>query len=976
MKKLHLLTLVILIIASNVLNAQTIVIDTNFDDYALGNLDGQTKWDGGTAEVVTTADYIKEGKQGVKVSGDFELDYLAYTKDETGLSEQLYMDCWVKLVSSPVDEYFQITGRDLTPNNSDKRHFMVEFMPIDGVAGDVRVYNGSSKTVCGSYALGEWVRISFSVDYGALTYDAALNGTIVATGLDFRESYDASERGRATDTKEFHVIRYMFEEAIADVAIGSVYVGTNPIADIAFAAPATTRTINVDQPEKGEITLSPVKADNVYELGDVVTVTCTNIADHYMFDGWTGGISGTDNPYSLTVDATITIGADVIIDPNDPPTEYTIDITQTTGGTVTVSPDEGPYYEGDVVRFRANSGIGYNFTSWNGITGSDDDVSVTLSENLTVSAVFTAGVYSPRTINVSSVEEFEDAVNDLQPGDHIIVADGNYDGFGDNFDTKGGTEEYPVLIEAETIGGVKITGDGRLSLENSAYITFKGFDFDVEIYTLFKLTDCNNIRITQNTFKNAGSGGSKLILIGGEWDGTSCASHHNRIDHNLFDGKQDKGAWVVIDGSHGGGDPQVSQYDRIDHNHFRFNQVRMDNEKETIRVGMSDLSLSSAFCTVENNLFEECDGDPEIISVKSCDNYIRNNTFVKCLGTVSLRHGNRTEVSGNYFLGQNKTAQFDGESIGCGGVRIYGKDHKVFNNYFEGLTGSRWDAALTLTQGDALNEGVDNGDDLTKHYVVENLEFTHNTMVNCSSDIEIGYRDDWGKDPINCLVANNIIVQDANPVTTVHFAGTDADVHFENNIIYTSGTGSWGDIAFEAGEALNVNPGLVLTSARVDGNINVVPTATYKLSNTSVAIDPTATVFSYVTMDSEGQPAIGLRDLGADEFNGTDIITNGVLDASHVGPDAVDFVESTSTDLNPLKTNEKLAYAYPNPFIGSTKIVSKGKTYVSIYTIGGQFVEQFEMMDSYEWTAPSSGIFLLNVRSAEGSVSRFKLVAQ
>jgi hypothetical protein len=893
----------IILATGGLLNAQTTVINTNFDDYTVGDLSGQILWDGDDAAVVTTADYVKTGSNGVQLGTGADIHYVAYDKNTTGLTATVYMDTWVKVTTAPGDGYFQITGRDLTPDGSGKRNFMFEFTS----SLEIRAYNGSSKSVIGSYIVGEWVRVSFSADYGALTYDVAVNGTVVLEDLDFREDYVATEKDRATDTKEFHSIRFLNDDNsnLATAAIGSVYVGEEAISDIAFAAPATTRTISIDQPEKGEITLSPVKTDNIYEIGDTVVATISGVPEHYVFDAWTGALTSSIESDTIFVSSSVTLGANIIIDSENPPTEFTIDLIQTTGGTISVKVTndddaEEQYegltcYEGTEVTFTATSEIGYEFTSWNGITGDTDDEDVTVTQSLTVSAVFTEGTFTPRTINVSSVGEFEDAVDDLQPGDHIIVADGDYDGFGDNFDTKGGTEAYPVLIEAATVGGVNITGGESLTFENSAYITIKGFNFDVEVYTLFKLTDCNNIRITQNTFKNSGDGGSKLILIGGEWDASVCLSNNNRIDHNLFDGKTDGGAWLVIDGSHGG-TPQVSQYDSIDHNHFRFNQTRADNEKETIRIGMSDLSLSSAYCTVEDNLFEECDGDPEIISVKSCDNYIRNNTFIKCLGTVSLRHGNGTEVSGNYFFGNGKTAQFTNDenetsTIGCGGVRMYGKDHKIFNNYFEGLTGTKWDAAITLTEGDATNTNVTNSSDLTKHYIPEDIEITHNTIINCAEDIGIGYAS-YGKAPKNVLIANNIIVENANQVVTVHATGMEDEVYFENNIFYTTGTGTWGDIVFTAAEAINEDPELVLTNGRVLGNNAAVPTETYKLSSNSIAIDPDVTVYSYVTTDAEGQASINARDLGADEYNASQAVTNGALDASHVGPNAVLFEEA------------------------------------------------------------------------------------
>ncbi|RYG56798.1 MAG: hypothetical protein EON56_03535 [Alphaproteobacteria bacterium] len=86
------------------------------------------------------------------------------------------------------------------------------------------------------------------------------------------------------------------------------------------------------------------------------------------------------------------------------------------------------------------------------------------------------------------------------------------------------------------------------------------------------------------------------------------------------------------------------------HNYFYNNGPRLENEKEAIRIGNSQLSQSSGNTTVEFNLFEECDGDPEIVSVKSCDNIIRHNTFNRNYGSLTLRQGNRNIAEGNYFL--------------------------------------------------------------------------------------------------------------------------------------------------------------------------------------------------------------------------------------------------------------------------------------------------------------------------------------
>lgn len=60
----------------------------------------------------------------------------------------------------------------------------------------------------------------------------------------------------------------------------------------------------------------------------------------------------------------------------------------------------------------------------------------------------------------------------------------------------------------------------------------------------------------------------------------------------------------------------------------------------------------------------------------------------------------------------------DGQKLGCGGVRVYGIGHVVVNNYFEGLTGDKWDPVLAITNGDKSNGGDLNN---SSHLVPENL---------------------------------------------------------------------------------------------------------------------------------------------------------------------------------------------------------------------------------------------------------------
>ena len=89
---------------------------------------------------------------------------------------------------------------------------------------------------------------------------------------------------------------------------------------------------------------------------------------------------------------------------------------------------------------------------------------------------------------------------------------------------------------------------------------------------------------------------------------------------------------------------------------------------------------------------ERCDGEIEIISSKSCENVYRNNTFRDSEGCLTLRHGNRCVVDGNFFLGNGS------EGKPTGGVRVIGEEHVITNNYFDGTTGIAG-GVIVLTAG-------------------------------------------------------------------------------------------------------------------------------------------------------------------------------------------------------------------------------------------------------------------------------------
>jgi len=506
----------------------------------------------------------------------------------------------------------------------------------------------------------------------------------------------------------------------------------------------------------------------------------------------------------------------------------------------------------------------------------------------------TSSIYA-QTIFVTDDNQLRSAVNSAQPGDTIIVRDGSFDTDGSITIRNHGSEGKPIVIMSETLSGVEFINESYFDFRKCSYFVLSGFVFSSVNVTAVKLQASHHIRLTNNIFRIKESESLKWIVVGGIWDDAYAYSHDNRIDHNVFEGKSYPGNYITIDGS---SEPtyKVSQRDTIDHNYFYNNNPRAENEKESIRIGWSELSASSGYTVVEYNLFEECNGDPEIISVKTCDNIIRYNTFRRSKGTLSLRHGNRSYVYGNFFLGEGIE--------GTGGIRVYGDDHKIYNNYFEGLTGTRWDAPITLTNGD-----YDGGTNYSKHFRINRAVIVFNTIVNNRNGIEIGFTNNgkYSKPPRDVVFANNIVTGNENNL--VEIITSPVNMMWNNNILFADNGSSVG-FDFNPDQAAISDPFLWS-----DGEI-------YRQSDSSISIDSAEGDWSFIVEDFEGQDRTERFDIGADEFSSLPI-TNKPLTIDDVGP-VSDSVQTIVYDTDYTIQKDFMLYQnYPNPFNPNTIIKYK-----------------------------------------------------
>ena len=141
----------------------------------------------------------------------------------------------------------------------------------------------------------------------------------------------------------------------------------------------------------GTVIKSPDQS--TYTYGESVGLEAQAV-DGWTFSGWSGDLSGSTNPTSITMNDDRSVTANYTQD------QYTLTITSA-HGTVIKSPDQGTYVYGDVVDLTLVVDPGWTFDNWSGdLTGGTTPTSITMNGDKTITATFTEDTYT-LTINTT-----------------------------------------------------------------------------------------------------------------------------------------------------------------------------------------------------------------------------------------------------------------------------------------------------------------------------------------------------------------------------------------------------------------------------------------------------------------------------------------------------------------------------------------------------------------------------------------------
>lgn len=352
------------------------------------------------------------------------------------------------------------------------------------------------------------------------------------------------------------------------------------------------------------------------------------------------------------------------------------------------------------------------------------------------------------------------------PGDTVFIESGTFEDVSLDVHAMG-TKDLPIYILAKNSGEVILEGGSSLNLSGEHYVISgihfnDGYSVDGAVIS-FRSKDGNTlakgVRVTQCAISDYSNPDR---IASDHW--IEIFGRENRFDHNYVGTKYNLGATMVMRLADS---VSTDNGNSIDSNYFAPKPRLGSNGGETLRIGSSAHSLKKGGAKVVANYFDRCSGEVEVLSIKSSDNSVTDNVFFECSGVLALRHGNRNKIYRNKFFGNDKSE--------TGGLRVINAGHSIRDNYFQGVTGKRFFAAL------AVMNGVPNSA-INRYHQVSGVDISNNIWVNCENiSFGVGSDNERTATPESSVFADNSIIY-SNPSNGPDFIDDIDGIDFSGNI--------------------------------------------------------------------------------------------------------------------------------------------------------------------------------------------------
>ena len=259
-------------------------------------------------------------------------------------------------------------------------HFTGWSGDLTGLTNPVTVTMNSSKVIAASFAINTYT----------LTVTAT-NGLV--TRSPNQAAYDSNSAVQLTaiPSAGYHFTGWSGDLAGQANPV-SVTMNSNKSVTATFAINTFVVTINATN---GSVTKNPNQA--TYDSNSTVQLTALP-STGYHFTSWSGDLTGSANPVSVTINANKNITANFVAN------AYTLTVAGI-NGAVARNPDQAVYDSNATVQLTANPLPGYHFTGWSGNFPSghqlDNPLTVTMDGNKSITGNF-AIVSFTLTVNATN----------------------------------------------------------------------------------------------------------------------------------------------------------------------------------------------------------------------------------------------------------------------------------------------------------------------------------------------------------------------------------------------------------------------------------------------------------------------------------------------------------------------------------------------------------------------------------------------
>lgn len=396
------------------------------------------------------------------------------------------------------------------------------------------------------------------------------------------------------------------------------------------------------------------------------------------------------------------------------------------------------------------------------------------------------------TVTVNSLAEFKGlglTGRSSKAGTVVVIKDGTYADF-QAYVNAYGTESKPLVIRAETLGGVTFTGASFINI-NSAWVKLVGINFS--------MPECTSA-LGENYRVCLASGSSDCTVSNCkfDYDGVPVNTNINdniadirilgirgRVEFCSFLDKKCMGPQVQIQPTDSPS-PNEHLESSVVYCYFTRPTVILDgsepaNGQESILVGLSRFSQKDEDCYIARNYFYKSDGEhSEVISIKGCNNTVEENYFKDCWGNLSIRHGKYNTVRHNFLV------RSDGALEKVNGICFQDSDNLIEQNYLYNLPDKFWFAPICVLSGKYAPERSESDAEILKSYwQVKNCTVKDNIIRNCATGITLnmGWTDGWRTlHPINCTFQDNIVYNTGYPI---YYYVIDGDTKTTDGHVWT-----------------------------------------------------------------------------------------------------------------------------------------------------------------------------------------------